>query len=95
MKIVIDPRVVELVRKKNQDSLTIWMEGCGGWGGGGNQPFVKMGKPKKDQDDYDLYEVDGIQVFVRVDVEPTDDVIYVDYYKILWIERISLRGIKF
>ncbi len=54
-----------------------------------------MGKPKKDQDDYDLYEVDGIQVFVRVDVEPTDDVIYVDYYKILWIERISLRGIKF
>lgn len=30
MKIVIDPRVGELVRKKNQDSLTIWMEGCGG-----------------------------------------------------------------
>lgn len=46
-------------------------------------------------EDYDKYPVDGIDVYVRVDIEPMeDDTIYVDYMKVLWIERMTLRGIR-
>ena len=95
MKVVVDPKVVNLIRKKGKDSITIWMEGCGSWGGSAEQPFVRMGQPIKDRDDYDAYDVDDITVFVRVDVMPKEnDTIYVDYYKLLWMERMVLRGIK-
>lgn len=53
-----------------------------------------MGEPIRDKDDYDKYTVDGIDVYVRVDIQPEKETIFVDYFKILWIERMTLRGIR-
>ncbi len=30
MNIIIDPRVVTLLKKKNKTAISIWLEGCGG-----------------------------------------------------------------
>ena len=94
MKVELDPRVVELIKKKGANAIRIWSENCGGWGGGAIQPLVRVGEPIRDKDDDDKYTVDGIDVFVRVDIQPEKETIFVDYFKILWIERMTLRGIR-
>ncbi len=55
-----------------------------------------MGMPGKDLDDYDKYQIGQIDVYVRADIVALeDDTIYVDYYKLLWIEKMALRGVRF
>lgn len=92
MKVVLDAKAVKFIKSKGKDSIEIWLEGCSSWGVGEPQPSVKMGNPE-DMEEYDKYEVDGIDVYVRCDVQAKDDTLNIGYSKILWSEKLIVEGI--
>lgn len=92
MKIIIDPKAKKFINSKNEVSITVWVEGCSSWGVGEPQPSVKMGKPSE-IDDYDLYQVDGIDAYVRCDIEAKNDEVKIKYSKLLWNEKLIVEGI--
>lgn len=51
-----------------------------------------MGKPSE-IDDYDLYQVDGIDAYVRCDIEAKNDEVKIKYSKLLWNEKLIVEGI--
>lgn len=53
-----------------------------------------MGKPA-DLDDYDEYQSEGINVYVRCDVQAKDDELKIKNSKILWTEKLVVEGIAF
>lgn len=53
-----------------------------------------MGKPE-DLEEYDKYEVDGIDVYVRVDVVTKNDELKIKYSKLLWNEKLTVEGMAF
>lgn len=53
-----------------------------------------MGKPA-DMDDYDKYEVDGIDAYVRCDVQAKNDELKIKYSKILFSEKLTVEGMLF
>lgn len=50
-----------------------------------------MGKPSE-IDDYDLYQVDGIDVYVRCDVQAKNDELTIKYSKLFWNEKLIVEG---
>lgn len=54
-----------------------------------------MGKPGEDIDDYDKFTVDGINVYVRVDVQAGDNGIRIKHSKFLFKESIVVDGIVY
>ena len=54
-------------------------------------PSVKMGKPE-DADEYDKYEVDGIEAYVRCDIQAKGDELTVKHSKILFSEKLVVEG---
>lgn len=59
------------------------------------QPSVRMGKPEEDIDDFDKYDSDGIEIYVRCDVQAKNDELKVKYSKILWNEKLIVEGMLF
>ena len=94
MKVVLDSKALKFIKSKGENSVEAWLEGCSSWGTSEPQPSVKMGKPE-DLDDYDKYEVDGIDVYVRVDVITKNDELKINYSKILWNEKLTVEGMAF
>lgn len=52
-----------------------------------------MGKPKQDIENFTVYEVDGINVYVGNDVQTGSDGIEIKYSKFLFKENIIVDGI--
>lgn len=52
-----------------------------------------MGKPEGDADDFDLYETDGIHVYVRCDLATKDDKVTIQYSKFFFKESLTVQGI--
>lgn len=92
MKITIDDKTLKLLKSKGQSALEIWVKGCSSWGTGEPQPSVEMGKPQN-IDQYNMYKVGDIEVYVKSDIKAKDDEIKIKYTKILWVEKLSVEGI--
>ncbi|MBC8587913.1 hypothetical protein H8707_06645 [Tissierellaceae bacterium BX21] len=54
-----------------------------------------MGKPEEVLDDFDKYDSDGIEIYVRCDVQAKNDELKVKYSKILWNEKLIVEGMLF
>ena len=54
-----------------------------------------MGSPDSALDRYSVHLVDGIAVYIMDTVEPEEETINVDYFKFLWINKMTVRGAKF
>ena len=54
-----------------------------------------MGKPEEDLDDFDKLDSEGIEVYVRVDVQAKNDELKVKYSKLLWNEKLVVEGMMF
>ena len=94
MKVVIDPKAEKFIKSQGENALEIWLEGCSSWGVGEPQPSVKVGKPAN-VDDYDKYEVDGIDAYVRCGVDAKNDELKIKYSKILFKEKLTVEGMMF
>ena len=53
-----------------------------------------MGKPAN-INDYDKYEVNGIDAYVRSDVDAKNDELKIKYSKILFMEKLTVEGMIF
>lgn len=51
-----------------------------------------MGKPEVDMDDFDRYDSEGIEVYVRVDVQAKNDELNIKLSKLLWNEKLVVEG---
>lgn len=91
MNILVDIKAQKFIQSKGENSLEVWLDGCSSWGVGEPKPSVKMGKPK-DMDDYDKYEVDGIEVYVRCDIQAKNNELKIKYSKILFTEKLIVEG---
>ncbi|MBC8590949.1 hypothetical protein H8689_07465 [Lachnospiraceae bacterium NSJ-29] len=58
------------------------------------QPSVKMGKPE-DIQEYDEYDINGIKVFVKSDVQAKNNELKVRHSKVLWSEKLIVEGMAF
>lgn len=54
-----------------------------------------MGKPGEDIEDYDIHPVNGINVYVRVDVQAGDDGIKIRHSKFMFRESLIVEGIAY
>ena len=94
MIVRLEAKALKFIKSKNENSVSAWLEGCSSWGPSEPQPSVKMGKPE-DLEEYDKYEVDGIDVYVRVDVVTKNDELKIKYSKLLWNEKLTVEGMAF
>lgn len=93
MDIKIDDKAVKLIKKQNFEDVHVYVEGCSGWGPSEPQPLVLMGQPKQDIESFEVHKVDGINVYVRHDVQAGRDGIQIKYSKFLFKENIIVDGI--
>lgn len=54
---------------------------------------MKLEEPKENKDDYDLYEVDGINVYVFVAVQAINDTLTLKFKKILFKKFYLVDGV--
>lgn len=94
MKVILEPKALEFIKSNGEDSVEAWLEGCSSWGTSEPKPSVKMGKPK-DLEEYDKYEVDGIDIYVRADVITKNDELKINHSKLLWNEKLTVEGMEF
>lgn len=95
MNIKIDDKAVKFIKKQNFDDVHVFVQGCSSWGASEPQPLVLMGKPKQDIENFKVYEVDGINVYVGNDVQTGSDGIEIKYSKFLFKENIIVDGIVY
>ena len=53
-----------------------------------------MGKPA-DIKDYEKFDVDGIETYVKSDVKAKDDSLTIIHSKLLWMEKLVVEGMIF
>ena len=94
MKVVIDEKAKKYIQSKGEDSIRLWLDGCGSWGPSEPKPSVEMGKPEE-LDDFDLYTVDGINAYVDVGVLTKNEELVVKHAKILFKEKLIVEGMAF
>lgn len=56
---------------------------------------MTLGKPKENIDDFDLYEVNGVNVYVTVAANTKAGELTVAYRKILFSEKVIVEGLAF
>ncbi|MDO5690177.1 MAG: hypothetical protein Q4G61_08000 [Tissierellia bacterium] len=54
-----------------------------------------LGKPRVKAEEYDVYPVDGIDVYVQKTINAKDDTLKINYTKILFKESLTVDGIVF
>lgn len=94
MKITIDDKTKKYIKSKGENSITAWLEGCSSWGTSEPQPSVKMGKPENIVD-YEKYDANGIETYVKTDVKAKDDTLTIKHSKLLWMEKLVVEGMIF
>ena len=95
MKINLDDKAAKYIKKEGFDDVYVYVKGCSSWGTGEPQPLVLMGKPGEDIDDYDVHPTNGINVYVRVDVQAGDDGIKIKHSKFLFKDSLIVEGIAY
>lgn len=93
MNIIIEKNAVNFIRKHTKDnSVTLFIKaGAGGWCSV-QSPAVQLGKPTK-ADNYDVFTVDDISVFVGKNMQIKNDKLHIFLRKMLWIKELLVDGI--
>lgn len=94
MKVILDNSVLNYLKKKNSNEITVDIEGCASWGVEPN-PSVNLGKPKENIDDFDKYEVDGVDVYVTVAANTKNDELKIIHKKIFFSDKLIVEGLAF
>lgn len=94
MKVKMDKKAEKFIKSKGEQAIEVWLEGCSSWGPSEPQPSVRMGKPEN-VEEFNLYKVEDIDVYVKSNVIAKDDELRVKYTKILWNERLIVDGMLF
>ena len=63
-------------------------------GGAVPQPAVYAGSPDSPSD-YDVFEDNGITVYIRKDVKAEKDTLTVTLVKMLWMETLTVTGMAY
>ncbi|MDO5716856.1 MAG: hypothetical protein Q4Q17_03545 [Tissierellia bacterium] len=59
------------------------------------QPTVSLAAPKMNQDDFDKYNVDGIDVYVVCTAQAKNDTLSIDFKKVLFGGKLVVEGLVF
>lgn len=94
MKVNISNKASEYIKTKGPDSsVTILMETIKpGWCST-NQLSVKVGRPSFEKG-FDLYEVDGIDVYLQKGLYIPDDEVKITLNNFLFIKSLQVSGIR-
>lgn len=91
MKIEIQDKVFKFLEKKGKNSINIRVKGCSSWGVGEPQPVVMLGNPKDEK--FNLYNQDGVDVYVENSVKAKDDILKIRISKILFKEILVVENL--
>ena len=94
MNVIVDSGAVEYIKSKGtNNSVTIAMETIkSGWCST-NQLSVQIGRPNHEKR-FDLYEVDGINVYLQKGLYIPDDEVKISLSKFLFIKNLQVSGIR-
>ena len=95
MKINLNDQAAQFIKKAGREDINVFVKGCSSWGGSEPQPLVIMGKPSGDLAEYTMTPVNGINDYVRNDVQSGDDGITVKASKFLFKETLIVEGIVY
>lgn len=102
MGIIISEKALKYLKKQDAYSVIIYgikNETSGGCCGGGNTkkfyvPEVRMGFDNNDLEEYSVYFYQGFKILLSNKIEINDkQQIVIDIQKILFIEKLILKGI--
>lgn len=95
MKINLDNKTADFIKKSGHEDVNVFVKGCSAWGTSEPQPLVLMGKPTDEPDKFTVTTVNGINVYVRNDVQSGDAGITIKYSKFLFKESLVVEGIEY
>ena len=94
MEIIIEKDSNNFIKKHCKDnSVTLFIKLPGGGWCSVQSPSVKLGKPLE-VDNYDMYTVDGINIFVIKDIQIKNNKLHIFLRKFLWIKELAVDGIE-
>lgn len=91
MKVKVDEKAKAKVLEANVKSVHCFLHVCYSWAGQSVQPTVLVGSPNQ-LDRFDVYEDNGITVYVQKDLEIPSDTLLITTSAFLWFERLVVVG---
>ena len=91
MKVKVDEKAKAKVLETNVKSVHCFLHVCYSWAGQSVQPTVLVGSPNQ-LDRFDVYEDNGITVYVQKDLEIPSDTLLITTSAFLWFERLVVVG---
>ena len=93
MHIIVEKEAAEYIREKSNDNSLLIMElrVKSGWCSV-NQLSVKMGRPDNEKA-FNLYEVNGIDVYLLRTLNIPKDEVKISLKKILFIKNLEVKGV--
>ena len=94
MNIIIDKDAADYIRKHSKDnSVIIFAKFQGGGWCAVQSPAVQLGKLER-ADNYDLYNIDDLSVYVRKDTRTIKDELRIFMKKFLWAKDLAVDGMN-
>ena len=91
MKVKVDEKAKVKILQENVKSVHCFLHVCYSWAGQSVQPTVLVGSPNQ-LDRFDVYEDNGITVYVQKDLEIPSDTLLITTSAFLWFERLVVVG---
>jgi len=96
MNIIIDDKVKERLRMMGKKSITVYTAAVGSCWSPRPEIFVRLNEPVA-RDKYDMFEVDGINIYLYKEAELTDDTLRIEpakYVSDLADKEFDVHGLK-
>lgn len=94
MIVTVDEKARAFLAKHGDNTVYAYLGSCRTWGGAVPQPAVYAGSPDSPSD-YDVFEDNGITVYIRKDVKAEKDTLTVTLVKMLWMETLTVNGMAY
>lgn len=91
MKVKVDEWAKAKILEQNVKSVHCFLHVCYSWSGQSVQPTVFVGSPNK-PDRFDVYEDNGITVYVQKDLEIPSSELLITTANFLWFEKLAVKG---
>lgn len=91
MKVKVDEKAKVKILQENVKSVHCFLHVCYSWAGQSVQPTVLVGSPNQ-LDRFDIYEDNGITVYVQKDLDIASDELLITTATFLWFERLAVKG---
>ena len=95
MNVNIEEKALNYLKTKGAKAVTVDLIGCASWGVGEPQPSVLPAEPRKDKEKYNLLNVDGFDIYVKINITASNDTLLIKYKKVLFTEKLIVEGIVF